>query len=395
MVASDRISAYDFVLDTTIPDKGEILTRMSLWWFEQLADLVPNHVVSTEVPDAVRGRAVVCEPLDMFPVECVARGYLAGSGLADYRSTGRVCGIPLPDGLEDGSRLPEPIFTPATKADLGDHDENVSYDAVVDTVGPEDAAALKELTLAVYARAEEVARERGMLLADTKLEFGRAGDGIVLGDEVLTPDSSRFWPADEWRPGHAQPAFDKQVVRDWLTGPESGWDRASGRRTPAAAGGGRGADPVALRRGLRAADGPALVRPVAVDFAAPVDVVFGYLSDPARRPEWQGSLRRIEALRGDGEVGTTWRDVTAVGARPRMEVTEVDPARSWAEVGHWRGIEASLRLGFAEVPTGTAVTATVDVATSLPLRPVGWVLRRLAPYAVRGDLRRAARALGS
>ena len=145
MVASDRISAYDFVLDTTIPDKGEILTRMSLWWFEQLADLVPNHVVSTDVPEAVRGRAVVCEQLDMFPVECVARGYLAGSGLADYRSTGRVCGIPLPDGLEDGSRLPEPIFTPATKADLGDHDENVSYDAVVDTVGADDAAALREL----------------------------------------------------------------------------------------------------------------------------------------------------------------------------------------------------------------------------------------------------------
>jgi phosphoribosylaminoimidazole-succinocarboxamide synthase len=232
MVASDRISAYDFVLDTTIPDKGEILTRMSLWWFEQLADLVPNHVVSTEVPDAVRGRAVVCEPLDMFPVECVARGYLAGSGLADYRRTGRVCGIPLPEGLEDGSRLPQPIFTPATKADLGDHDENVSYDAVVDTVGAEDAAALRKLTLAVYTRAEEVARERGMVLADTKLEFGRAGNGIVLADEVLTPDSSRFWPADEWRPGRTQPAFDKQVVRDWLTGPESGWDRGSADPPP-------------------------------------------------------------------------------------------------------------------------------------------------------------------
>ena len=232
MVASDRISAYDFVLDTTIPDKGEILTRMSLWWFEQLADLVPNHVVSTDVPDAVRGRAVVCEQLDMFPVECVARGYLAGSGLADYRSTGRVCGIPLPGGLEDGSRLPEPIFTPAAKADFGDHDENVSYDAVVETVGAEVAAALRELTLAVYSRAEEVARERGMLLADTKLEFGRAADGIVLADEVLTPDSSRFWPADGWRPGRTQPAFDKQIVRDWLTGPESGWDRASGDAPP-------------------------------------------------------------------------------------------------------------------------------------------------------------------
>jgi phosphoribosylaminoimidazole-succinocarboxamide synthase len=234
MVASDRISAYDYILDTPIPDKGEILTRMSLWWFEQLADLVPNHVVSTDVPEAVRGRAVVCEPLDMFPVECVARGYLAGSGLADYRTTGRVCGIKLPDGLEDGSRLPEPIFTPATKASLGDHDENVDYEAVVDRIGTEDASALRGLTLAVYSRAEGIARERGMILADTKLEFGRrtgAGD-IVLADEVLTPDSSRFWPADEWQPGRAQPAFDKQVVRDWLTSSESGWDRASGDAPP-------------------------------------------------------------------------------------------------------------------------------------------------------------------
>ena len=233
MVASDRISAYDFVLDTTIPDKGEILTRMSLWWFEQLADLVPNHVVSAEVPEVVRGRAVVCERLDMFPVECVARGYLAGSGLADYRATGRVCGNALPDGLEDGSRLPGPIFTPATKADLGEHDENVDYDAVVATVGREDAARLRDLTLDVYARAEGLARGRGIVLADTKLEFGRRTDGeIVLADEVLTPDSSRFWPADEWQPGRAQPAFDKQIVRDWLTGPDSGWDRASGEPPP-------------------------------------------------------------------------------------------------------------------------------------------------------------------
>jgi phosphoribosylaminoimidazole-succinocarboxamide synthase len=193
---------------------------------------VANHVVSTDVPDVVRGRALVCEPLDMFPVECVARGYLAGSGLADYRATGSVCGIPLPEGLNDGSRLPEPIFTPATKAELGEHDENVSYDAVVDTVGAEDAAALKGLTLAVYSRAEELARSRAMLLADTKLEFGRSDDGIVLADEVLTPDSSRFWPADEWRPGRTQPAFDKQIVRDWLTGPESGWDRTSGEPPP-------------------------------------------------------------------------------------------------------------------------------------------------------------------
>ncbi len=234
MVASDRISAYDFVLDTTIPDKGEILTRMSLWWFEQLADLVPNHVLSTDVPPAVRGRAVVCEELAMFPVECVARGYLAGSGLLDYRATGEVCGIALPPGLDDGSRLPEPIFTPATKADLGDHDENVSYDAVVATVGDEDAAALRDLTLRVYARAEELARDRGIVLADTKLEFGARPDGTrVLADEVLTPDSSRFWPADEWRPGRAQPSYDKQIVRDWLTSAESGWDRASGEPPPA------------------------------------------------------------------------------------------------------------------------------------------------------------------
>jgi len=240
MVASDRISAYDFVLDSTIPDKGAILTRMSLWWFDQLADLVPNHVLSTDVPEGVRGRAVICEELAMFPVECVARGYLTGSGLLDYRATGEVCGIALPSGLEDGSRLPEPLFTPATKAALGDHDENVSYDAVAATVGAETAARLRDLTLAVYARAEQVARERGIILADTKLEFGSrlgsttGGDGtVVLADEVLTPDSSRFWPAAEWQPGRAQPSYDKQIVRNWLTSAESGWDRASGEPPPA------------------------------------------------------------------------------------------------------------------------------------------------------------------
>jgi phosphoribosylaminoimidazole-succinocarboxamide synthase len=237
MVASDRISAYDFVLESTIPDKGEILTRMSLWWFEQLADIVPNHVVSTEVPEQVRGRAVVCRPLEMFPVECVARGYLTGSGLVDYRRTGEVCGIALPDGLEDGSRLPEPIFTPATKAALGDHDENVAYGAVVGVVGERRAAELRDLTLAVYQRAERIARDRGIILADTKLEFGTgaegAGDGAaVLADEVLTPDSSRFWPADEWEPGRAPPSYDKQIVRDWRTSPASGWDRASGEKPP-------------------------------------------------------------------------------------------------------------------------------------------------------------------
>jgi len=235
VVASDRISAFDHVLPTTIPDKGRVLTQLTLFWFDRLEDLVGHHLVSADpgpagVPDAVAGRAMVCRRLDMFPVECVARGYLTGSGLAEYRATGEVCGIPLPAGLEDGSRLPEPIFTPATKAALGEHDENVSFDAVVATVGAADAAALRDLTLAAYRRVEELTRARGIILADTKLEFGRALDGprrgeILLGDEVFTPDSSRFWPADTWSPGRAQPSFDKQYVRDWLTSPASGWDR--------------------------------------------------------------------------------------------------------------------------------------------------------------------------
>jgi phosphoribosylaminoimidazole-succinocarboxamide synthase len=233
MVASDRISAYDFALTPGIPDKGEILTRMSLWWFEQLVDLVPNHVISTQVPERVRGRALVCERLDMFPVECVARGYLAGSGLLEYDTTGEVCGLSLPPGLVDGSRLPEPIFTPATKAEMGEHDENVSLEAVVQMVGQESAEALRDLTLAIYARAEGIARGRGMILADTKLEFGTRPDGtIVLADEVLTPDSSRFWPADSWLPGQPQLSYDKQFVRDWLTSPESGWDRGSDTEPP-------------------------------------------------------------------------------------------------------------------------------------------------------------------
>jgi phosphoribosylaminoimidazole-succinocarboxamide synthase len=233
MVASDRISIFDFVLDSTIPDKGEVLTRLSLWWFDQLADLVPHHVLSTDVPASVAGRAVVCQRLAMHPVECVARGYLTGSGLLDYDATGEVCGVPLPAGLVDGSRLPEPIFTPATKAELGEHDENVDFDAVVATVGAERAAELRDLTLRVYARAEGVARERGIILADTKLEFGARPDGTtVLGDEVLTPDSSRFWPADAWTPGRAQPSYDKQIVRNWALSAESGWDRASGEAPP-------------------------------------------------------------------------------------------------------------------------------------------------------------------
>ncbi|NKY40010.1 phosphoribosylaminoimidazolesuccinocarboxamide synthase [Cellulomonas septica] len=229
VVASDRVSAYDHVLSPGIPGKGVVLTQLSLWWFEQLADLVPSHVVSTDVPEAVAGRAMVCRRLSMFPVECVARGYLTGSGLAEYRASGEVTGIPLPAGLVDGSRLPEPIFTPATKAELGDHDENVPFSAVVAQIGEEAATTLRDLTLAVYARAEAVARERGVILADTKLEFGTdpTTGAVTLGDEVLTPDSSRFWPADAWEPGRAQPSFDKQFVRDWLTSPASGWDRES------------------------------------------------------------------------------------------------------------------------------------------------------------------------
>jgi phosphoribosylaminoimidazole-succinocarboxamide synthase len=233
-VASDRMSAYDWVLPTTIPDKGRILTAMTLWWFEQLAELAPNHLLSTDVPDVVAGRAMVTQRLDMFPVECVARGYLTGSGLIDYNATGSVCGNALPTGLVDGSRLPTAIFTPATKADLGDHDENVDFEAVVKTVGVEDAEALRALTLRIYARAEEIARDRGIIVADTKFEFGRhpSTGEIVLADEVLTPDSSRFWPVDLWQPGHAQPSYDKQYVRDWLTSPASGWDRRSGDAPP-------------------------------------------------------------------------------------------------------------------------------------------------------------------
>lgn len=234
VVASDRISAYDWVLPTEIPGKGAILTALSLWWFDQIRDIVPNHTVEAPVPDEVAGRAMVCRRLDMIPVECVARGYLTGSGLAEYERTGEVCGVPLPDGLVDGSRLPHPIFTPATKAQVGEHDENVSFEVVARRIGEEEAAHLRDLTLRVYERAHELAAERGIILADTKLEFGRTADGqLLIGDEVLTPDSSRFWPVDEWEPGRAQPSFDKQFVRDWLASPESGWDRHGDAPPPA------------------------------------------------------------------------------------------------------------------------------------------------------------------
>ncbi|WP_431782035.1 phosphoribosylaminoimidazolesuccinocarboxamide synthase [Streptomyces chumphonensis] len=237
MVASDRLSAYDWVLPTEIPDKGRVLTRLSLWWFEQLADLVPNHLVSTEVPAGApadwAGRVMVCRALTMVPVECVARGYLTGSGLVEYTASRTVCGLALPEGLVDGSELPAPLFTPATKADVGEHDENVSYEEVAHRVGAETAAQLRQLTLAVYGRGRDTARERGIILADTKFEFGHTAEGeLVLADEVLTPDSSRFWPADRWEPGRAQPSYDKQFVRDWLTSDASGWDRRGEQPPP-------------------------------------------------------------------------------------------------------------------------------------------------------------------
>jgi phosphoribosylaminoimidazole-succinocarboxamide synthase len=227
LVATDRISAFDYVLETEIPDKGKILTQLSLWWFDQLTDIVPNHLVDAAIPPEFAGR------LAMVPVECVARGYLAGSGLAEYRESGAVCGVPLPAGLTEGSRLPEAVFTPATKAPRGEHDENIPAAAVAELVGADAAADIERITLAVYARGAELAARRGIIVADTKIELGFDADGtLLLADEVLTPDSSRFWPADQWRPGRSQPSLDKQYVRDWLTSPESGWDRHAGEPPP-------------------------------------------------------------------------------------------------------------------------------------------------------------------
>ncbi len=247
VVASDRISAFDHVLASEIPDKGRILTQLSLWWFGQLG--VEHHVLASTVaegvPAAVEGRAMICKKLDMFPVECIARGYLTGSGLAEYNESGTVCGLPLPAGLVDGSRLAEAIFTPSAKAEVGEHDENITYDDVVELVGEDTASRLRELTLEIYTRAEETARGRGIILADTKVEFGLdAATGVItLGDEVLTPDSSRFWDAATYEPGKAQPSYDKQYVRDWLTSPQSGWDRSSDVPPPALP-----ADVIALTR---------------------------------------------------------------------------------------------------------------------------------------------------
>lgn len=233
LVATDRISAFDYVLETEIPDKGKILTQLSLWWFEQLTDIVPNHLVDAPIPAEFAGRATACRRLNMIPVECVVRGYLAGSGLAEYRESGAVCGVPLPAGLADGSRLPEPIFTPATKAPRGEHDENIPASAVAEIVGADAAAEIERITLAVYARGADVAARRGIIVADTKVELGCDADGtLVLADEVLTPDSSRFWPAGQWQPGRSQPSLDKQYVRDWLASPESGWDRHGGEDPP-------------------------------------------------------------------------------------------------------------------------------------------------------------------
>ena len=226
LVASDRISAFDWVLPSAIPQKGAILTQLSLFWFELLADITPNHFISDDVPDVVVDRAIIVKPLDMFAIECVARGYLTGSGLVEYKENSAVCGNALPAGLLDGSKLPASIFTPATKAEVGDHDINIDFESAAKIIGAEQAAELRDLTLRLYDTASEYAASRGIILADTKFEFGLDSKGeITLGDEALTPDSSRFWEADGWAPGKSQPSFDKQFVRDWLTA--SGWDKKS------------------------------------------------------------------------------------------------------------------------------------------------------------------------
>jgi phosphoribosylaminoimidazole-succinocarboxamide synthase len=241
LVASDRISAYDHILDSEIPDKGTVLTQLSLWWFDRLVDIIPNHVISTQVPEAVAGRAVLVQRLDMVPVECIGRAYLTGSGLFEYRLTSSVCGVPLPVGLQDGSLLPSPIFTPTTKAPIGQHDKPMTQVEVEAQIGIPLATRVRDLTISILKRGNEIAADRGILLADTKVEFGldtsrcdaEGNPTIVLADEVLTPDSSRFWPAASWQPGRAQDSYDKQFVRDWLTSTASGWDRSSDEAPPA------------------------------------------------------------------------------------------------------------------------------------------------------------------
>ncbi len=232
LVASDRISAFDYILQDEIPYKGQILTQLSCFWFDLLSDVVENHLISADVADLpekfkpysdyLAGRFMLVKKADMFPVECIVRGYLTGSGLKDYQATGAVCGIKLPEGLVNSSKLPETIFTPSTKAEIGDHDENISFEECAKQIGEEDAAAIRDLTIKVYERAAEHARERGIIIADTKFEFGRYDGKIILGDEVLTPDSSRFWSADTYKVGEEQPSFDKQFVRNWLN---ANWDR--------------------------------------------------------------------------------------------------------------------------------------------------------------------------
>ena len=232
LVASDRISAFDYILQDEIPYKGQVLTQLSCFWFDLLSDVVENHLISANVADLpekfkpysdyLAGRFMLVKKADMFPVECIVRGYLTGSGLKDYQATGAVCGIKLPEGLVNSSKLPETIFTPSTKAEIGDHDENISFEECAKQIGEEDAAAIRDLTIKVYERAAEHARERGIIIADTKFEFGRYDGKIILGDEVLTPDSSRFWSADTYKVGEEQPSFDKQFVRNWLN---ANWDR--------------------------------------------------------------------------------------------------------------------------------------------------------------------------
>lgn len=232
LVASDRISAFDYILEDEIPYKGQVLTQLSCFWFDLLSDVVDNHLISADVADLpeqfkpysdyLAGRFMLVEKANMFPIECIVRGYLTGSGLKDYQATGAVCGIKLPEGLVNSSKLPEAIFTPSTKAEIGDHDENISYERCAEIIGEEDAAAIRDLTLAVYNRAADHARERGIIIADTKFEFGVVDGKIILGDEVLTPDSSRFWSADTYKVGEEQPSFDKQFVRNWLN---ANWDR--------------------------------------------------------------------------------------------------------------------------------------------------------------------------
>ena len=255
MVTSDRISAYDYVLPTLIPGKGAVLNQLAIWWMGQLRPLVENHLLAVgtkapaeasralegaqptrfTVPAEVDGRAVVCRSLHMIPIECVVRGYLTGSGLAEYRESGSVCGIKLPEGLTEASRLEEPIFTPAAKAELGEHDENITFEQTVERIGEELAVAIRDLSIALYRAARDIAAERGIIIADTKFEFGIdvTTGALVLADEILTPDSSRFWPADQWVEGQVAPSFDKQYVRDWLVSEQSGWDRSSGANPPA------------------------------------------------------------------------------------------------------------------------------------------------------------------